>query len=154
MRSLVLTADVAARISRALAEAAWSRIENAGQVDGNPLGVELRRWNDVVGTLASRPIWYYRYFNALKNVGPSDDVAVDEGLAWLRAHGVTCRITVSPFNSSESFLAGLSRRGMRPVQFMSVLCGAPDEDPTPPARGVAVRQLDENTFDAAWRRCT
>src|SRR5207248_421854 len=138
MRPLVITPDVATRITRGLTRASMSRIGPVGRVEGDPLGVEIRRWGDVVGTLVMRPVWYYRYFNVLKNVGRDDEVAVDEALAWYRGHDARCRVTVSPFESSEGILAGLSRRGLRPVQFMSVLCRTLDGTEAAPSPGVTV----------------
>ncbi len=143
----MITPDVASRLSRALAEASTSRIRHIQQVEGDPLGVDVRRWGDVVATLVTRPVWYYRYFNALKNVGRDDEIAVDEALPWYRGHGVTCRVTVSPFSSSEGMLAGLSRRGLRPVQFMSVLYRIPEGKRSDPATGVTVRELASLEFD-------
>lgn len=147
MRPLVITSDVATRITRGLSRASTSRIGSVGRVEEDSLGVEVRYWGDVVGTLVMRPVWYYRYFNVLKNVGRENEVAVDEALAWYRGHAVPCRVTVSPFESSEGMLAGLSRRGLRPVQFMSVLCRTLDGTEAAPSPGVTVRELARSEFD-------
>lgn len=47
----ILTVEVATRIERALANAAESRARPIKRLPGNPLGIEIRRWEHLTGIL-------------------------------------------------------------------------------------------------------
>ncbi|HVC33355.1 MAG TPA: GNAT family N-acetyltransferase [Chloroflexota bacterium] len=143
----IITAEVAERIERSLAVATQSRIQQVQRLEGNPLGIDVRRWGQVTGLMVCRGIWYYRFFNQLAGLRVEDEGSLDEALAWYRENRLRCRIAISPFHANEHLLASLAQRGCRQAEFMSVMFGVPAGDQPAPAAGVTVRVCQTPALD-------
>jgi hypothetical protein len=151
MQAPVVTREVALRIERAAAIASESRITHIWSLDGNPLGVELRRWDHVTAVLVQRDLWYYPYYNGPANVMAGDSGAMDEAVAWYRGRGLRCRVSACPNLVDEALLRHLVDVGLQPTGFMSLLYGVPEVDSTPPPPDVTVRESqDGDDFLAVW----
>ena len=151
MEAPSLTAELAARIERALNLGAESRIGSVGLLPGNPLGVERRQWERVSATLVRRDVLYYGYFNAIRGAGKGEEAHLDQAAAWLRSNGKHCGVSISPFDADESLLHHLAECGLRQSRFMTVLYGVPAPRQTE-GQAAAVEEVDSasDLFLGLW----
>ena len=143
----ILTEDLADRIERALANAAASRLADVQRLDGNPLGIEVRRFGRVRAHLVRRDVVYYPFFNGPLDLRSADEAAVPDVAAWYRANGRPCYVRLSPFFAGESLLRRLAAAGLQHTGFMSVLYGTPDAGRPAPAAGITVRVVQGPELD-------
>jgi hypothetical protein len=135
----ILTDALAHRIDAALANAAAARLVGTQQVAGNPLGVEVRHFGSVTAYLVRRDVAYYPYYSRPRLLRADDAAVVPELVAWYRANGRPCYVSLSPFAADENLLRTLAGAGLHQSGFRTVLHATPDAAAAPAVPGIVVQ---------------
>ncbi|MGH3088815.1 MAG: hypothetical protein ACRDSJ_16030 [Rubrobacteraceae bacterium] len=82
---------------QAAVRTSWS--EGLGRREGNPLGVEVRRFGDTTAFVARGTDDPYR--NRIMRVAADHTSCLEEAVSWRRSQGVECRVEVVPHLADE-----------------------------------------------------
>ncbi|AFH63674.2 acetyltransferase [Paenibacillus caseinilyticus] len=140
----------AVRVEEAEIRAVASRLTAIGEQEGNPHGVQVRRFGRVHAFLVKGIPDLY--FNSVRGLGLEEgsEERIDEILDFYAEHGASCRFDIVPFGAQPELLRKLAERGYGQYGFHTALYGVVPELglPTDPRDGqVIVRPLREDEFD-------
>ncbi len=127
----IVTKELARRIEQAHLEAIESRFWGIEKVEGNPMGVEVRRFGPVGAyrmTAQPAPIP-----NLALGVTVENQDRLDELLDWFDERRSDFLLGVTPPLADQSLLRHLSSRGLVQTGFMSVTYGLPQSELRVPA---------------------
>ena len=134
-----MTQELAIRIENAEAASWVSRLTAVQRLDGNPLGVEIRRVNGVTALMVRKH--HHPELQRVLGLLSGHEAIVDDLIGWYRGYNMDCRLDITPFHASKEFLHHLAERGFYQSEFRAVFCGVPTVDqPSPPVH-LTVREL-------------
>jgi GNAT superfamily N-acetyltransferase len=142
----VLTHELANRIEQADLDTMQGRLEACLKREGNPVGVEIRKFGSATA-LYARDIPIIA-FNKVMNFGPDNLEHLDEMIAYFAEKKMPFGIDVIPSRTSPEVFAALHERGFYQYSFHTALYGVPHtERPANIAPNVTVRPMREEELE-------
>ena len=142
----LLTKELANLIEQADLDTMQGRLEACLKREGNPVGVEIRRFGSATALYARDiPI---TDFNKVLNFGPDNVGHLDEMIAFFAERNMPFAIDVIPSRTSPELFAALHERGFYQHGFHTALYGLPNtERPAHIAPNVTVRPMREEELE-------
>jgi hypothetical protein len=154
MYSPVITPELAVKIESHEALAHLSRMQGLERLPGNPMRVQITRFNQAVAfVVQGEP-----YFTAARvlGFGAGDEALLDDLLDWFHSNGETPHLDLTPHHSSKAFLRLLAERGLYQYNFLTFLYGVPEaadqsEPDLPP--GIEMREYEGDRLEEFGQLC-
>ncbi|MBW7477322.1 N-acetyltransferase [Paenibacillus oenotherae] len=142
----VINGELAQRIQQSEIDYFTSRISSIGERNGNPEGVEMKRFGQATAFYIRTMPW--PLFNSVKGFSCEDVGHLEAILAFYRERERSFQLDINPAGSSPGMLRALAEHGLYQAGFHSVLVGRPAEErPSLPAP-ITIRKIDnEQDFD-------
>jgi len=146
--SLVLTEDLARRIERAEIEALESRLTAIKKIDGNPMGVEVKKFGNATAySVKNIP---GPSFNTVKGISGNDVEHVDHMIDFYNQRDIQPRFEITPAYSSSELFKALSDKGYTQCGFHTSLYGElTDETILNPKLNslITIREIKQHEYD-------
>jgi GNAT superfamily N-acetyltransferase len=123
----LMDTESAAHIERCETEYFALRLEMLRALPGNPYGIEVRRYGDMVASQVRHSENYW-FFNRVMGMNHEDLGRLDEVIGWYRENKVNCRFDIVPSLASASLLRRLNDYGLFQSDFTAALYGRPGSD--------------------------
>lgn len=146
-----MTAELAERIEKHASEANLSRVVGIQKLQGNPLRVEFRSFEQVKAFVVHGAP--YLELHRAVNTGPGDEAYLREILDWFHEQGTSCEFDISPFRYSDELLHKLAETGFYQHSFLTVLYGIPEDHQLDLPVGVTVREFPDEEAGEFARLC-
>ncbi|MGN7385099.1 GNAT family N-acetyltransferase [Paenibacillus sp. SAFN-117] len=145
MKLPVINEEWARRIQQSEVEFFTSRISSIGEREGNPNGVEIRRFGKSTAFYVREMPW--SLFNSVKGFSHEDLGRLEEIVQFYRERQRAFQMDINPVGCSPELFKELARHGLQQEGFHSVLYGLPKAElPTLPAE-ISIREVkDEEDF--------
>ncbi|MFC5403233.1 GNAT family N-acetyltransferase [Cohnella soli] len=146
MKLPVINEELAARIVQSETDYFISRISSIGERDGNPEGVEVRKFGSATAFYIRTMPW--GLFNSVKGFSQDDSDKLEEMIAFYRERDRAFQLDINPIGVHSETLKQLAVNGLCQTGFHSVLYGLPSSEPPQLPSNVQIRLIDnEADFD-------
>lgn len=136
----IVTKELATRIEQSEVDFWASRLASVQQYDHNPLGIEIRRFDEATAfKVRALPD---PMLNRILGLAPESVGLLAGILSWYREDNMHCRFDITPFHHGEELSRCLTERGFYQSGFFTVLYGVPHSASPSPSHRVAVRRFD------------
>ncbi len=154
MYSSIITPELANKIETHEALAHLSRMEGLAKLPGNPMRVQITRFNQAVAMIVQGE----PYFTASRvlGFGSGDEAHLDALLDWFHSFGEAPHLDITPHHSSKALLRLFAERGLFQYNFLTFLYGVPEPDdraePELPD-GIELREYGEDQLEEFGQLC-
>ncbi|MCJ7842833.1 GNAT family N-acetyltransferase [Lederbergia sp. NSJ-179] len=145
--SLILTEELARRIEQSEIELLESRLTGVQSIEGNPMGVEIKKFGDAVA-------YYVKNipgpsFNNVKGVSANQLDEIDTILDFYHEREIPANFEITPAHCSVELFKLLSERGYFQRGFRTALCASIADDFILSAEqdtSISIREFEDDEF--------
>jgi hypothetical protein len=142
-----MTRQLAQRIEQIDIDYSLSRLGGMQDAQGNPLGVEIKRYGNVNAFLIEK--WpNFWYGNKVLGLEPSSEIYLDEIMDLFAGHNLSFRFEIMPGNLNSSLASRLHKLRFGQMGFNTAVYGQPSLAEKPSAKQqVKVSEVKQNEID-------
>jgi hypothetical protein len=142
-----MTSQFARRIEQNDIDYSMSRHDGMRQAEGNPLGIEIRRYRDAFAFLIKTwPDFWYG--NRVLGLEPSNENHLEEIIDFFRQHRLSFRFEITPGNINSRLASHLHKLGFCQTGFNTAVYGQPSvTSRVLPNKQVNVREVHPGEID-------